>query len=221
MAGVNDEFVEKINLWCAATKSDINAVARVSVFKMLGQIVQMSPVGNPELWAVNRRQSRRNKRQAQALAAAYRSNAYSYTLKNGTRRLRKGVKNRLALAEAQYNNKHGPVKNLRKTRRAGGEIYRPKGYRGGRFRSNWQVGIGPRPTGWNNDITGPEEVLSKGQAVLQGFDGKDKTIWITNCVPYAVRLEYGHSKQAPQGMVRLTAQRFQSFLGEAVREVRS
>lgn len=218
-----DEFVKAIRLWVEDTKEDINAVVRISTFKMLGQIVQMSPVGNPELWAVNRRQTNRLKRQAQARAAAYRSDAYSYSMKNGTRKLRKGLKNRLALSDAVYGKNHSDVgpRKTRKMKRAGGEIYRPKGYRGGRFRSNWQVGVGPRPTGWNNDITGPENVVARGEAILQGFDGNQKTIWITNNVPYAVRLEYGHSKQAPNGMVRLTAQRYQQFVTEAAREVRN
>lgn len=217
---INDEFISKVSAWCGKSEQDLQVIVRVAVFKMLGQIVNMSPVGNPELWAVNRRQTQRRKRQAQATAAAYRSDAYSYQMKNGTRKLRKGLRKRLALSEAKYNNNHGPVRNLRKTRRAGGEIYRPKGYRGGRFRANWQVGVGPRPTGWKNDIIGPAEVIAKGEAILQGFDGTQQTIWITNCVPYAVRLEYGHSKQAPQGMVRLTAQRFSSFVSSASREVR-
>jgi hypothetical protein len=38
-----------------------------------------------------------------------------------------------------------------------------------------------------------------------------------NNLPYAVPLEYGHSKQAPGGMVRITLARFQQIVDEAIR----
>lgn len=218
---INDEFISKVSAWCGKSEQDLQAIVRVAVFKMLGQIVNMSPVGNPELWAVNKRQATEKKWIANKRQIYMSSNAFSYQLKNGTRRLRKGVKKNLEHTKARYGNNTsavGPRKH--KIRRSGGEFYKPQGYRGGRFRANWQVGVGPRPTGWKNDIIGPAEVIAKGEAILQGFDGTQQTIWITNCVPYAVRLEYGHSKQAPQGMVRLTAQRFSSFVSSASREVR-
>jgi len=39
-------------------------------------------------------------------------------------------------------------------------------------------------------------------------------------VPYAYLLEFGHSKQAPGGIVRITAEEFQRFFTESVQEVR-
>jgi hypothetical protein len=40
--------------------------------------------------------------------------------------------------------------------------------------------------------------------------------YITNSLPYARRLEYGWSKQAPQGFVRITALEYQQFLRKAL-----
>ena len=44
--------------------------------------------------------------------------------------------------------------------------------------------------------------------------------YITNNLPYAERLEYGYSQQAPAGMVRVTAARFRELLARAARGVR-
>ncbi len=38
-----------------------------------------------------------------------------------------------------------------------------------------------------------------------------------NNLPYAIALEYGHSDQAPGGMVRITQARFQQIVEEAIR----
>jgi hypothetical protein len=44
-----------------------------------------------------------------------------------------------------------------------------------------------------------------------------QTAYIVNNLPYAAPLEYGHSKQAPGGMVRITLARFQQIVDEAIR----
>ncbi len=43
-----------------------------------------------------------------------------------------------------------------------------------------------------------------------------QTIWLVNNVPYIVRLEYGWSKQAPAGMVRLTLAAAQEIVDQAM-----
>jgi hypothetical protein len=48
-----------------------------------------------------------------------------------------------------------------------------------------------------------------------------QTIFITNSLPYAQRLEYGWSKQAPLGVVRITAVEFQSIARQVGAELRS
>ena len=41
--------------------------------------------------------------------------------------------------------------------------------------------------------------------------------YIINNLPYAIPLEFGHSTQAPGGMVRVTVARFQRIVLEAIR----
>src|SRR5690606_14864772 len=58
-----------------------------------------------------------------------------------------------------------------------------------------------------------------GNYTLSLFKVGMKAIYFCNNVPYAYRLEMGHSTQAPGGMVRITAAEFQRYVEEAVREV--
>ena len=83
----------------------------------------------------------------------------------------------------------------------------------GRFRGNWQVAIGSIPSGTLDldDLTGTATV-SKADLKLMGAKAGD-TIYLANNLPYAMRLEEGHSKtQAPQGMVALTVQEFAAIV---------
>lgn len=79
----------------------------------------------------------------------------------------------------------------------------------GRFKSNWQCGIGAV----NSINTSPEnsDALGRTEAVLNGW-GIGQQIWLTNAMPYARRLEYGWSKQAAGGMVRLTVANFKKII---------
>jgi hypothetical protein len=74
----------------------------------------------------------------------------------------------------------------------------------GRFRGNWQIGIGAvnGETDSAEDKSG-NNAINKAQSKLIGFKS-GRTIFISNSLPYAQRLENGYSKQAPLGMVRLT-----------------
>lgn len=93
----------------------------------------------------------------------------------------------------------------------------PKGYVGGRFRANWQFGVGTA------DTTTTEGTDANGNATLARLKGaidgaKIGGVWyVTNSLPYAKRLEYGWSKQAPAGFVRLTAQELPDAIRAYVR----
>ena len=82
----------------------------------------------------------------------------------------------------------------------------------GRFRGNWQCGI-DRIDG---NTFSPPDTLGEGAAqrlkTTLGSWKPGQTINITNSLPYARRLEYGWSQQAPQGMVRLTVQDFKNHV---------
>ncbi|VEB71531.1 Uncharacterised protein [Providencia rustigianii] len=48
-----DSFMKSVNLFVEKSQSDMEAVVKKTGVKILAQLVQMSPVGNPELWEVN------------------------------------------------------------------------------------------------------------------------------------------------------------------------
>lgn len=94
----------------------------------------------------------------------------------------------------------------------------PAGYVGGRFRANWQYGYNTidRATTTKVDASGQTSI----SAIVGGVSGKDAAAvhYITNSLPYAQRIEEGHSqRQAPQGVVRLTVMEFQPIVEAAAR----
>ena len=86
----------------------------------------------------------------------------------------------------------------------------------GRFRGNWQVSIG------SIDRTVTEKVDPSGSGTLArvqavaGSMNAGTVAYLANSLPYARRLEYGWSRQAPAGMVRITAREYQATLKAAV-----
>jgi hypothetical protein len=92
-----------------------------------------------------------------------------------------------------------------------------KGYVGGRFRGNWQISIAVAASGEIQGIRSPSETLASGASAVAGFQA-GPAIFITNNLPYAIRLEEGWSKQAPQGMVKVSIAEFQSIADSAIRE---
>lgn len=90
----------------------------------------------------------------------------------------------------------------------------------GAFKANWQVGIGSVPSPSNN---APDPSASSVKQALhtvanEGIGGK--TVYVVNQKPYARRLEYGWSKQAPAGFVGVTVVNFQGIVLRAVGENR-
>jgi hypothetical protein len=83
----------------------------------------------------------------------------------------------------------------------------------GRFRGNWQAAIGSPPTSI--------EAVGEGYEAVVGRFAPGQVIFLVNNLPYALRLEYGYSDQAPGGMVRLVAQRWQPIVNEAVKQIAS
>ena len=96
----------------------------------------------------------------------------------------------------------------------------------GRFKSNWACGVNAinSDTSNNDDKTPLREFdahaasLRTQEATLK-FKAGDM-INLTNSLPYAQRLEYGWSKQAPSGMVRLTALEIEQDLKKIIAEVK-
>lgn len=90
----------------------------------------------------------------------------------------------------------------------------------GRFRMNWMAS-GGNPASGVTDATDKSGNIATGNAtsfVLKAADWREFTL--TNNLPYAQRLEYGWSQQAPAGVVRTNVYRFQKLINEEANKVK-
>ncbi|EOZ9371287.1 hypothetical protein PX046_17585 [Enterobacter hormaechei] len=189
----NKAFTAAITAFVDKAKANQEAVVRAVGIRILNQLVMMSPVGNPELWGINQ------------TAASYNQAVYDHN-------------------EAQKSDPANLTKTGRLKKKAllvdGMDIKAPPGYTGGRFRGNWQVSFDAPTTDETGRIDKTGNLTkAAGNNTLSLFKVGMKAIYFCNNVPYAYRLEMGHSSQAPGGMVRITAAEFQRFFEDAVREV--
>ena len=86
----------------------------------------------------------------------------------------------------------------------------PKDYKGGHFRANWQLGVNTRPENEidTTDFSGTvNQNIGRLPAQCMG-----NVFYLTNNVPYAMRLENGHSTQAPIGIVGITILEWQGIV---------
>ena len=92
----------------------------------------------------------------------------------------------------------------------------PKGYVGGHARGNWQHSVGSRVTEEIDciDKTGRKSIDRIQQSIPQSAAGL--VHYVQNSVPYIKRLEEGHSRQAPNGMVALTEIEFKDYMSKAL-----
>ena len=90
----------------------------------------------------------------------------------------------------------------------------------GRFRMNWQTAGAVAPSGVidGTDKGGAAAIGNAASYIFAASDWNEFTL--TNNLPYAERLEYGWSNQAPQGFVRVNVSRFNSLLEEEANKVR-
>ncbi|KJN18999.1 hypothetical protein [Enterobacter sichuanensis] len=195
-SSANQPFLAAIQLFVDGSKQEIEEAVRRTGIKILGRLVDMSPVGQPEIWQVNQTASAYNTA-VREHNAALRDDPSNLT-KSG--RLRRGLRVNDSM-----------------------DIKKPEGYVGGRFKNNWYVGFDSQPTETNDtpDASG-QGSNSRGLAVLEVFRvGQVSAIYFTNNLPYAQALENGHSNQAPGGMVGLTALDAAIYFREAMNEVRN
>lgn len=95
----------------------------------------------------------------------------------------------------------------------------------GRFKGNWQVTANKPPLyAINNYDRDGQKTIAEGKraayAMLRG-GGAVRSIWFSNMLIYANALEYGHSKQAPAGVMGIVAARLRTFIAEAIKESRA
>ena len=110
----------------------------------------------------------------------------------------------------------------------------------GRARGNWNISVGSADTSTDDPSSYPTsyrkrqkknaksgkktsrpaaKLKYKDPASISTPDG-DESIFISNNLPYIESLEYGSSKQAPNGMVGVTLANNENIFNAAVRSVR-
>ncbi|PHM60643.1 hypothetical protein Xsto_03800 [Xenorhabdus stockiae] len=191
-----DPFMASIDAFVNKAKGNIEAASKGTFIKILSRLIVMAPVGNPELWAVNSTARDYNQ-------AVYDWNEQQQSDPNNLTPKRRRLKKRARVTDSM-------------------DIKAPSGYTGGRFRGNWQVTFDKAPAEETGRIDKNGNLTQAiGDLMIGQFKVGVKAVYFSNNVPYAYRLEMGHSKQAPNGMVAVTAQAFQKLFSEAVSETKS
>lgn len=90
--------------------------------------------------------------------------------------------------------------------------YPPKGYTGGRLRANWNASIGKADSSVTSETDSSGNSTASKGAVLSNFKLSDRAIYLSNNLPYALRVENGWSQQRPKGMVRINTKKFKKYL---------
>ncbi|MCV4343320.1 hypothetical protein [Pseudomonas capsici] len=210
--GLDGSFSAQLQEFAEAAKESMDLTFREVVIAVGRRLITMSPVGNPDIWKVNveaqdgaSEQIAAYNSRAEAINASITSNQANYT-KSGN--LKRGLRLRKPLTKREQRENFGFG-----VRKVG------QGYVGGRFRSNWQLTTGSPATGEIEDIENAGETLDR---IIAGAGdlSAGEVAYIVNNLPYAVPLEFGHSTQAPAGMVRVTVADFQRIVEEAIRNNR-
>jgi len=182
-------FRESVAAFAKLANDNIDRDVRGITLALFTDVILSSPVGNAELWAVNR-------------SAAY----YNAEVESHNAALRDDPAN---LTKA------GRLKPGRKLK-DGMDITAPAGYVGGRFRGNWQTSVTARADGTLDRIDPAGSAAISDVAVNMG--GAGSVTLLTNNLPYAEVLEYeGHSTQAPAGMVRVAMARITQNIPSIIR----
>jgi len=180
------DFAASVREFSVKAKENMDRQVREITFALFSDVIRMSPVGNPELWA---------------------SNAHNVSLRNTYTTFAEAFnadetpgKRRISTSRAALDKKFG-------------KLAKPKGYVGGRFRANWNTSV-TAPDETTTDAVDPsgESAIAN---VLAKMGGAGAVTFLTNGLPYGERLEYeGWSKQAPAGMVRIAMARVGSYVAE-------
>lgn len=188
-------FALKVDQMVEKAKGKIDTVMRKSILDLGTRLVELSPVGNPDLWKVNKAAASYNAEVAR-WNSSLRDTSENLT-KSG--RLKRGLK------------VHDSM-----------DIKKQAGYSGGRFRANWDLSINSVSNNTFDvvDKSGGASIARIGAKVTSGNAGD--TFYIVNSLPYARKLEYeGHSKQVPAaGIVGTVVVEFSGILEAAARSVK-
>ena len=95
----------------------------------------------------------------------------------------------------------------------------------GLFRNNWFSGLNEPNTKTTDKLSNLGPGIIGGSRYTEALHLSTRykigdKLYFTNSLPYARRLEYGHSKQAPKGMVRLAAAQWPMTIEKIARKIK-
>ena len=96
----------------------------------------------------------------------------------------------------------------------------PPGYVGGHARANWSHSEGTQTVQEFSGVDPDGSTSNNRIAASVTEKAAGKVHFIQNSVPYIQALEDGHSRQAPNGFIALTATEFQDVIQKAVAELK-
>jgi hypothetical protein len=198
------QFADAVKRFADQAKLNADQACRAVALQLTTRVVLASPVGNPDLWKANA-EAALQRSQHNVIVDQINANLLSNPANIGPKGgLKRSVRSR-------YN------KRLSESQRA--KLYPFKAgenYAGGRLRGSWQVTIGEAPAG---DIVRIDpsggQAIAAASAALSTFTA-GPPIYIVSNAPHAIPVEYGHSTQAPSGMVRITLAAFDQIVNEAL-----
>lgn len=225
-------FLTQVSAGVAEMQADLQDGVRRFYLELFTMIIQRSPVGNPVNWKVNKNQKTATDFAAAQNSLRRRMSSTSYVRKTkaggSVRVLRKGARaTGESVLPTRWGRNTSAVGPRRHIVRRGGDMFRsPKGYTGGRFRANWQFSL-EAPAQELIDAIDPSgsQALAALRQVLGNLDiTTSKTAYFVNNLEYATAIEFGvpgksplypvWSKQAPQGVVRISLVEAQQIWNE-------
>lgn len=167
-------FDSAVAKFAKSAKSNLDRQVREITLTLFSSVIDMSPVGNPELWAAN----------AHNVTLRNTYTAYADALNA------QGDGKRISTSRATLDRKFG-------------KLSKPKGYVGGRFRANWNTSVGA-PDETTTDAVDPTGNKAKaGVMANMGGAGTVTYLCNALPYGERLEFE-GWSKQAPAGMVRIS-----------------
>lgn len=82
----------------------------------------------------------------------------------------------------------------------------------GRARAGYHVTVHSQGVHISNSLDPSGQATAERIRGAVSFVTLGQTVWLTNNVPYIIRLEYGFSRQSPAGFMRITAREWQSIV---------
>ena len=85
----------------------------------------------------------------------------------------------------------------------------------GRLRSNWMPSIGSASSA-QIEATSEADAIGKLSGTVSSLS-LGQTFYLTNNLPYAAAIEYGHSKRFPEGMLRKNVAKYAEAINKAAK----